>query len=465
MFSKDIYIERRSVLKKNMGEGVLLFLGNVEMPMNFAENSFEFRQDSTFLYYFGISEPNLFGLIDVDEDKTILFGNELSMDEIIWMGRQETIHSKAKKVGIDDTKPIETIIEYLNSARKKGRNIHYLPTYTANQKNDLSRLNGENSTNLKPSIQFIKAVIEQRKSKQPVEIVEIERAVNVSNEMHLLAMKTAKAGMKEYELVSAISKLAADHNCRFSYPAIMTIHGQILHNHFTQNTLQKGDMILNDSGVETSMGYAGDLTRTFPVDEKFTSKQRDIYDIVLNAFEEAQSIMRPGLNFREVHRKAALVLVDGLKNLGLLKGNPEDAVENNVHTLFFQCGVGHMMGLDVHDMENLGEQFVGYTESDPKDTKTFGWKSLRLGRPLEEGFVVTVEPGIYMIPELIDNWQSEKKLDDFVNYDKVNEYRDFGGIRIEDDFLITRTGYKLLGNGLIKTVDEIEAFRAESLGV
>lgn len=462
MFSKEIYLNRRQELRNRIRGGIMLFLGNVEMPMNYADNPFPFRQDSSFLYYFGISVPGIAALIDQDEDKTIVFGNELSLGEIVWMGRQETLRSKAEKSGINDTRPFEELSVYLRNALKKGREIHFLPPYTAYQQFLLCELCSCNINELNASAEFIKAIVAQRSVKQPEEIKEIEKAVNISNEMHLLAMQLAKPGMKEYQLVGAIEKFAADNECRFSYPAIMTIRGEILHNHFRSNTLKEGDMVLNDSGVETAKGYAADLTRTFPAGKKFSSRQKEMYNVVLKAFEDAHSIMRPGLNYKEVHRTASLRLIEGLFDLGLLKGNPEEALVNNVHTLFFQCGVGHMMGLDVHDMENLGEQFVGYTDEEPKDTETFGWKSLRLGRPLQEGFVVTVEPGIYMIPELIDHWSAENRLADFINYHKVMEYRDFGGIRIEDNFLITKNGFRRIGNGLSKTVEEIEELRSRA---
>lgn len=464
MFSKEIYEKRREILKKNVSSGLLLFIGNTEMPMNFADNTFPFRQDSSFLYYFGISEPGLAAVIDIDNDETIIFGDELSIDAIVWMGRQETIQSKAEKSGVHSRKDFGKLSDYLKTAKNKSQKIHILPPYSAAQRLKLSELIGCSISEVDTYVSesFIKAIVKQRSIKQPEEIEEIEKAVNISNEMHLLAMRMAKPGMKEYQLVSAIEKFAVDNESGFSYPAIMTIRGEILHNHFRMNTLKEGDMVLNDSGVETAMGYAGDLTRTFPAGKKFTSTQREFYNIVLKAFEDSHSIMKPGLNYKEVHRTAALRLVEGLTDLGLLKGNPEEAVANNVHTLFFQCGVGHMMGLDVHDMENLGEQYVGYTQDDPKDTKTFGWKSLRLGRPLEEGFVVTVEPGIYVIPELIDIWKAENKLTDFINYDEVEKYRNFGGIRIEDNFLITKDGFRRLGNGLIKTADEVEELRSQS---
>lgn len=462
MFSKETYQNRRKALQENCSDGILLFLGNVENPMNFDDNPYPFRQDSSFLYYFGIQEPKLAAIIDLDENKTIVFGDELGIDDIIWMGSQESIKSKAGKSGVEETRPFHNLFEYVKQVKSSGRKVHFLPPYQPVNEILLSKLLNQKIEDFQPSIPFIQAIAAQRSIKEAQEVAEMERAANVSNEMHRLAMRLAKPGMKEYELLSLIEQVASRENCSFSYPPIVTVNGEILHNHFRENTLEKGQMVLNDSGVETAMGYAADLTRTFPVDKKFTARQRDMYAIVLKAFEESQALMKPGLNFKEVHKKTALTLVEGLTDLGLMKGNPVDAVANNAHTLFFQCGVGHLMGLDVHDMQDLGEQYVGYTQDAPKDMTTFGWKSLRLGKALEEHNVVTVEPGIYVIPQLIDRWQADQKNAEFINYDKVNEYRDFGGIRIEDDFLITKTGYRLLGDGLLKTADDVEALRAEA---
>lgn len=461
MFSKETYQKRREKLQAKVKSGVLLFLGNEESPMNFADNTFPFRQDSSFLYYFGIQEPKLAAVMDIDQDKTIIFADELSIDAIVWMGSQETIKSKAEKAGVTETRPFQDLFTYIQNAKGKGRNIHHLPPYQPSNKILLSRLLDTSISTFSPSVSFIKAVASQRSIKEDQEVKEIENAANISNEIHRLAMRVAKPGMKEYEVVSAIQKMIVDNECDFSYPPIMTINGGILHNHYRGNTLKEGDLLLNDSGVETAMGYAADLTRTFPISARFTAKQRDMYEVVLKAFEESQAIMKPGLNFKEVHRKAAESLAEGFIDLGLMKGNAQEAVANNAHTLFFQCGTGHLMGLDVHDMEDLGEQHIGYTEEDPKDQKTFGWKSLRLGKALEAKNVVTVEPGFYAIPQLIDMWQKENKLAEYINYDKVNEYRDFGGIRIEDDFLITENGYRILGDGLLKTADDIEKYRAE----
>ncbi|WP_288445853.1 aminopeptidase P family protein [uncultured Chryseobacterium sp.] len=463
MFSAATYQERRTVLQTNVENGILLFLGNIENPVNFEHNPYYFRQDSTYLYYFGIQEPRIAAVVDIDEDKTIIFGDELSIDDIVWMGRQETLKEKSLKSGVQETLPYTELSSYLAKALASGRKVHYLPPYQSANKILLSDLLGITISALQPSVEMIKAVVKQRSVKETREIVQIEEAVTVSNEMHLLAMRLARPGVKEYEIANAIQYLAANKECHMSYPPIVTVNGGILHNHYRLNTMKEGDLFLNDSGAETAMGYAGDLTRTFPVGKAFTTKQKEMYEVVLNAFNNAQSLLKPGVRFKDIHLKAAQNLVEGLIELGLMKGNAEEAVKNHAHTLFFQCGLGHMMGLDVHDMEDLGEQYIGYTEEEPKDTQTFGLKSLRLGKELESGFVVTVEPGIYMIPDLIDMWQAENKNADFINYDKVNEYRNFGGIRVEDDFLITDEGYRLLGNGLIKTVEEIENYRADYL--
>ncbi|WP_185225938.1 aminopeptidase P family protein [Chryseobacterium indologenes] len=463
MFSAQTYQDRRGVLQSNVAGGILLFLGNIENPVNFEHNPYYFRQDSTYLYYFGIQEPKIAAIIDIDENKTLVFGDELSIDDIVWMGRQETLKEKSLKSGVHETLPYKELSQYVLKAKAAGRKVHYLPPYQSSNKIILADLLGIRVAELQPSAEMIKAIVKQRSIKEAQEIVQIEEAVNVSNEMHLLAMRMARPGIKEYEIANAIQYFAANKECQMSYPPIVTINGGILHNHYRLNTMKEGDLFLNDSGAETAMGYAGDLTRTFPVSNTFTTKQKEIYEIVLNAFNNAQKLLKPGTRFKDIHLKAAQHLVEGLVDLGLMKGNPEEAVKNHAHTLFFQCGLGHMMGLDVHDMEDLGEQYVGYTEAEPKDTKTFGLKSLRLGKALETGFVLTVEPGIYMIPELIDMWQAENKNAEFINYDKVNEYRNFGGVRIEDNFLITDDSYKLLGNGLIKTAEDIENYRKEHL--
>ncbi|PVH27099.1 aminopeptidase P family protein [Sphingobacterium corticibacter] len=460
MFTTSTYQNRRQALQNKISGGILLFLGNIENPINFEHNTYPFRQDSTFLYYFGLAVPALVGLIDLDENKEIIFGREATIDDLVWTGPQESLSDRAARVGVTETAPISSLAEYIGRAIAQNRTIHFLPPYQSANKLLLSELLNQTPSQLQPSVSLIRAVAQQRSIKEAQEVAEIERAVAVSTKMHLLTMQLAKAGMKESELVNAVQAFAGNQDCALAYPPIITVHGQILHNQVRSNILKNGDMVLVDAGAETAIGYAGDLTRTFPVAAAFDSRQRDLYQIVLDALEGARAQLRPGVSFKSVHLHAAKILVEGLKAVGLMKSDPEEAVQNHAHTMFFQCGLGHLMGLDVHDMEDLGEQYVGYTEDNPKDTQTFGLKSLRLGKPLEAGFVLTVEPGIYIIPELIDHWKATNKYSDFVNYAELEKFRDFGGIRLEDNFLITPEGHQLLGPDLIKTIDDVESYRA-----
>ncbi|WP_060873356.1 aminopeptidase P family protein [Myroides odoratus] len=460
MFSTQTYLKRREKLIQQVEDtGLLLFLSNGENPINFEDNTYRFRQDSTFLYYFGIQQAHIAAIVDLDANKTLIFGDELSMDALVWMGRQETLKAKCEKTGVTETRPYEALASYILAAQTAKRNIHYLPPYQPANKIILSELLQVAIANLQPSTALIQAIVAQREIKEEQEISEIEKALTISTRMHLAAMRLAKPGVKEYEIAAAIQQIAAQEDCALAYPSIVTVQGGILHNHYQGNTLQSGQLLLNDSGCEVPMGYASDLTRTFPVDPRFTPEQRDLYQVVLTAFEEAKNQLKAGVKFKEVHLHAALVLTQGLIDFGLMKGNAADAVEAHAHTMFFQCGLGHMMGLDVHDMEDLGEQYVGYTPSEPKETQQFGLKSLRLGKALKSGHVVTVEPGIYFIPELIERWEAEKKYLDFINYEKLKQYQGFGGIRIEDNFLIQEKGYRQLGPELIRTVEEIEAYK------
>ncbi|MGQ8867802.1 aminopeptidase P family protein [Myroides sp. TSA_177.3] len=460
MFSTQTYLKRREKLIQRVEDtGLLLFLSNGENPINFEDNTYRFRQDSTFLYYFGIQQAHIAAVVDLDANKTLIFGDELSMDALVWMGRQETLKAKCEKTGVTETRPYGELATYIADAQKTKRKIHYLPPYQPANKIALSALLHVAITDLHPSTALIQAIVAQREIKEEQEISEIEKALTISTRMHLAAMRLAKPGVKEYEIAAAIQQIAAQEDCALAYPSIVTVQGGILHNHYQGNTLQSGQLLLNDSGCEVPMGYASDLTRTFPVDLRFTAEQRDLYQVVLTAFEEAKNQLKAGVKFKDVHLHAALILTQGLIDFGLMKGNAADAVEAHAHTMFFQCGLGHMMGLDVHDMEDLGEQFVGYTPSEPKEKQQFGLKSLRLGKALKAGHVVTVEPGIYFIPELIQRWEAEKKYLDFINYEKLKQYQGFGGIRIEDNFLIQEKGYRQLGPELIRTVEEIEAYK------
>ncbi|MGX5689739.1 aminopeptidase P family protein [Arcticibacter tournemirensis] len=461
MFSKETYINRRNELKNKVQSGILLFLGNEDSPMNYADNAYSFRQDSTFLYYFGISMPKLAAAVDLDSGEEILFGDEMTLDEIVWMGRQETLKEKSLKAGMEQVLPLESLHTFLQKIRHQKRSIHYLPPYRPENVLRLLHLLGIEPASCKEnaSLDFIKAVISQRSIKSSEEINEIEKAVNITREMHLTAMKVAAAGMSENAIAAAIHAKALDGGGNIAYPIILTVHGEILHNHHHENILKDGQLVLNDSGAETAMGYAGDLTRTFPVSTRFTEAQKEVYNIVLNALESSAALLKPGMRYLDVHLHACKTLVNGLKELGLMKGDTDEAVAAGAHAMFFQCGTGHMMGLDVHDMEDLGEEYVGYTDNLRKNTNQFGLKSLRLGRELQSGFVLTVEPGIYFIPELMDRWKADGRFTEFINYTKLGQYRNFGGIRIEDNYVITDGSAQLLGKPLAKTIQEIEALR------
>ncbi len=459
MFSSDAYKERRKKLSQKVSSGLILLLGNDESPMNYFDNTFHFRQDSSFLYFFGLNFPHLASIIDVDEGKEIVFGNDLTVEDIVWMGTQPTLLQRGQAYGIGEVRPISELEPFLKKAAGQNRQIHYLPPYRHENKIKLLNLMGihPNDAATKSSVELVQAVVNLRNYKSDEEVREIEKAVDVSVDMHVAAMKMARPGLKESELAAAVQQVAVAAGGQISFPIIMTINGQTLHNHYHGNTLKPGDMVLCDCGAETALNYAGDLSSTFPVDPSFTARQKEIYEITLRSHDAALSMLAPGVPFRDVHLSACKEIVVGLSELGLMKGNPDSAVEAGAHAMFFPCGTGHMMGLDVHDMEDLGEVYVGYAGK-PKST-VFGLKSLRLARPLEPGFVATIEPGIYFIPELIDMWRAEKKFTDFINYDKVEAYKNFSGIRNEEDVLITDNGYRVLGKRKPKTIAEVEALR------
>lgn len=457
MFSKETYIKRRELLKKTVGSGILLFLGNDDCGMNYEDNTYHFRQDSTFLYFFGLSYAGLAAIINIDEDEEIIFGDELTIDQIVWMGTQPTLHEKSERVGVRKNLPYAEIGSYLAKAANKSQKIHYLPTYRAEHKLKLMDWLGVKPREEAPSVEFIKAVVNQRNYKSDEEIIEIEKACDITADMHIAAMKKVRVGMKEYEIAATLEEVAYASGGRLSFPIIATVNGQTLHNHYHGNTIKEGDMFLIDAGAETAMGYAGDMSSTIPAGKKFSTRQKEIYDIQVASHKGAVEALRPGVLFEDVYNLSAKIICEGMKSLGLMKGDMDEAVQAGAHAMFFQCGLGHMMGLDVHDMENLGEVWVGY-DGRAKSTQ-FGRKSLRLGRKLEPGFVLTIEPGVYFIPELIDLWKSEKRFAEFINYDKLEAYRDFGGLRNEEDFLITETGSRLLGKKIPLTTEEVEALR------
>ena len=457
MFAKETYIQRREQLKKTLGHGLALFLGNEECGMNYEDNTYDFRQDSTFLYYFGLPYAGLSAVINIDDDETIIFGDEISIDHIVWMGTQPTLREKSDRVGVENVKPAAVLPMYLQKADIKDQWIHFLPTYRAEHKLKLMKWLSLPVNLLSPSVAFIKAVVNMRNYKSEEEVAEIEKACNITARMHKAAYENLRIGDKEQHIAALVTSTALAAGMRLSFPVIATVNGQILHNHYYGNTVKEGDMLLVDAGAETAMGYAGDMSSTIPAGKKFTSRQRDVYDIQVASHLAAVEALRPGVPFMDIYELSSKIICEGMKSLGLMKGDSEEAVRQGAHAMFLPCGLGHMMGLDVHDMENLGEVWVGY-DGQPKSTQ-FGRKSLRLARKLEPGFVLTIEPGVYFIPELIDLWKSENKFADFINYDRLEQYRDFGGIRNEEDYLITETGARRLGEKIPLTADEAEASR------
>ena len=460
MFSKEVYLNRRNNLKKYFDSGILLFLGNTELPMNYPANTYRFRQDSSFLYFFGLNIPNLAGVIDLDEGTDIVFGNDVDIEDIIWTGPLPSLQENASKAGITKTEAFVSLSKYIESAIHKGRKIHFLPPYRAENKILLSELINVATQRVKEnaSSQLIKAVILLREIKGIEEIEHIDSIMDIGYEMHTTAMKLAVAGTFEREIAGKIEGIALSHGGTVSFPVILSKRGEILHNHNHENLLAMFDLLLCDAGFESSMGYATDNTRTFPVRGKFTHTQKDIYEIVLAANNKATSLTKPDITYQSVHLEVAKTIAQGLVDVGLMKGNVESIVEAGAHAMFFPHGLGHMMGLDVHDMEDLGENFVGYGE-EVKRIKQFGTEYLRLGKKLKSGFVLTNEPGIYFIPALIDKWRGEGLHKDFINFDKVEEYKKFGGIRLEDDLLVTDNGCRLLGNKRIPiTPDELAEY-------
>lgn len=458
MFDPSVYIERRKRLKERVGNGLIILTGNVDSPMNCSANTYKFRQDSTFLYFFGLDEPGLNALINCDSGNEVIFGNDFTMDDIIWMGPQPSLKSKAEDTGVTKTGTTQALFSSVKKALQSKQTIHILPPYRAENKILLSELLSCPIQDVATYVSeiLIQSCVTLRSVKEDREIVEIENQMDVGYLMHTTAMWMAQPGASEHQIAGAVEGIALGDNGTVSFPVILTRNGQTLHNHSHGNILQKGDLLLVDAGCESSLHYATDHTRTSPVGGQFTNRQKDIYQIVLNANNQATAAAKPALPYLECHNIAATAIAMGLKEIGLMKGNVSEAVSEGAHALFFPHGLGHMMGLDVHDMEDYGEDYVGYSDTIKRSTQ-FGTCNLRLGRELQTNFVVTNEPGIYFIPELIDLWKSQKKHQDFINYDKLDAYRDFGGIRLEDDLLITDKGARNLGKRIPITIEEVES--------
>ena len=457
MFNKDIYIERRNTLKKLVGEGIIVFFGNNESPCNYPANAYyPMRQDSSFLYYFGQRRDGLVGIIDVDNDREWLIGNDIDIEDIVWYGSVDSIADMAAQVGVENTAPMA---ELKNIIARCKNNIHFLPPYRHDTILQMQKLGLDYSDS---SLPLIKAVVKMRSTKSALEIAEIEKACAIGYEMHTTAMRVARPGLTEKYVGGLVDGVANSLGEKVSFATIFTQHGEIMHGTPSYNTLESGRLALCDAGAENAENYCSDHTRTFPVSGKFTQRQLDIYRIVEECHDYVLSVAKPGVRYKDVHFAVCRLMTERLKELGLMKGDVDEAVAAGAHAMFLPHGLGHMMGMDVHDMEGLGQIYVGFDEETRPNLEQFGTNCLRMGRRLQEGFVVTDEPGIYFIPALIDDWRAQGLHKDFLNYELLETYKDFGGIRIEDDVLITADGCRFLGEKRIPYhPKDIEDFMAQ----
>lgn len=460
IFSTETYTQRRAKLFSKLTDGIALFMSNPSTPMNCKSNHMKYRQDSNFYYFFGINHTGYQAVMNFSTQECILFGDDLDVEDIIWMGQPETVASQAAKVGVTDVRPKASLGDYIAQTKQE---VRYFPQYRAELKLFLANLLHKELSEVETdfSKELTKAVIDIRSVKEPQEVAEIEKCSEVLYEMHTTMMKLAKAGQTESFIAGTVEAIPLKYGGRVSFPVILSQNGQILHNHDHSLVCEQGRLLLCDSGAESASLYATDATRTVPVGGKFSPKQKAIYEIALEANLKTIEGVAPGVKFLDLHLKAARIIFEGLKKLGLCKGDTEAAVSVGAHALFFPHGLGHMMGLDVHDMEDMQEDLVGYDEEVQRSTQ-FGLSGLRLGRRLQENFVVTIEPGIYFIPDLIAKWKTEQLHTEFLNYQAIEAYLDFGGIRIEDDVLVTATGHRVLGKHIPKTVAEIENFMSNA---
>lgn len=448
MFNKEVYINRRAELKKLVKEGVIVIFGNNESPCNYPGNAYyPFRQDSSFLYYFGQRRDGLVGVIDCDNDKECLIGDDIDIDDIVWFGSVDSVADMAGQVGVAHSAPMKTLQDICNDAKKSNRKIHFLPPYRYDTKIQIMDLLGIHPSQQKEaaSLELIMAVVKMRQCKTDIEIAEIEDACNAGYYMHTKAMQLVKPGVTEKYIGGQVDGMAHSLGMHESFATIFTQHGEIMHGNPSFNVLEEGRLALCDAGAENKEFYCSDNTRTMPVSGKFSQRQLEIYSIVEACHDFALTVAKPGVRWYDVHMDVCRLMTDKLKELGLMKGDTEAAVQAGAHAMFMPHGLGHMMGMDVHDMEGLGQQYVGFDE-ETQPSKIFGTASLRCGKRLQEGFVMTDEPGIYFIPALIDEWRAKKMHMDFLNYEMLETYKDFGGIRLEDDILITKDGCRFLGD-------------------
>ena len=461
LFDKQTYVQRRAALKEQVGSGIILLLGNNDSPANYPSNTYRFRQDSSFLYYFGQHRDGLAGIIDIDNNREFLVGNDIDIEDIVWFGSVDSVADMAAQSGVANTLTMAQMADFLSQAKKEGRTIHFLPPYRHDLMIQLMDILGihPSQQRTQASVALIKAVVNQRAVKTPEEIAEIERACAIGYEMHTTAMKMCRPGVTEQEISGRISGIASSRGCMVSFQSIVSMHGEIMHGYPSPRPLEAGRLLLCDAGAETNENYCSDNTRTTPISGKFTQRQKEIYSIVEECHDYALSLAAPGVKWWDVHFGVCRLMTDKLKELGLMKGDTEEAVLAGAHAMFMPHGLGHMMGMDVHDMEGLGQTYVGFDDEVRPNLEQFGTNCLRCGRRLQEGFVMTDEPGIYFIPALIDDWKASGHCAEFLNFDLLETFKDFGGIRIEDDILITPDGCRFLGKDRIPYhINDVEEF-------
>ena len=458
MFSAASYQQRRNALQQSMPDSLLLFVGNVDSPMNYHDNIFPFVQDSSFRYFFGQNQPGMAALIDTVAGTTTLFGNDPDVADIVWTGPLPSLAERAAQAGISHSQPYAALEQVLSAARAAGRAIHYLAPYRGESKLELGRLLGVQAAEVAAGFSPVltRAVVALREIKSAEEVAEMEAALSITATMHVAAMQASRPGVVEHQVVGIMEGIMRRHDLQLAYPSIFSRRGEVLHNHAHDNVLQKGDLVLNDTGCTSAGGYASDITRTFPVGGRFNQQQRELYNIVLDMQLSAIDAIKPGVRYLDVHKLAARVMVEGMSELGFFHGPVEEIVESGAYAIAFPHGLGHQIGMDVHDMEGLGEDLVGYDDSVQRSA-LFGMGYLRLGKALKAGMVLTVEPGIYFIPALIAAWQAEGRHSQYINYARFAEMTGFGGIRIEDNVLVTDSGSRVLGEPIPKTVEELEA--------
>ncbi len=451
MFDRETYVRRRATLKQLVKSGIIILFGNNDSPCNYPSNAYKFRQDSSFLYYFGQKRDGLIGVIDVDNDREYLIGDDIDIDDIVWYGSVDNVANLAAQVGIANSAPLKELRTLTAAAMRAKQVIHFLPPYRYDTKIQIFDLLGihPSQQNENASLDLIRAVVKMRSTKEPQEIAEIERACAIGYKMHTTAIKLCKAGVTEQYIGGTLDGIANAYGAQVSFATILTQHGEIMHGTPSPAQLENGRLMLCDAGAETNMNYCSDNTRTVPIGGKFSQRQLEIYQIVEACHDYALEVAKPGKPWFDVHLDVCRLMTDKLKELDLMKGDTEEAVAAGAHAMFLPHGLGHMMGMDVHDMEGLGQNYVGFNEEFQPRLDQFGTNCLRMGRRLEENFIVTDEPGIYFIPALIDDWKASGHCAEFINFDKLETYKDFGGLRIEDDLLITKDGCRFLGKDRI----------------